>query len=193
MTICVAIGVNDCLVFAADSASTLQGVNEKGESEIVNVYDHGDKVYNLYKGLPIAAMTCGMGNIGVYSISNLAKTFRSRLSGSDPEWRVDVENYSIEEIATKARKFFFEEKFRAIVPAPPSPHSFEFYIGGYSSGEGSLHELWQISIVNGASSAPVQMGAQGWVGAMWAGQPGPLNRLLTGFALAGPCASWHNN
>ena len=65
MTVCVAVAVNDCLVFAADSASTLVSTDmETGESRILNVYRHGDKVYNLYRHLPICAMTSGMGNIG---------------------------------------------------------------------------------------------------------------------------------
>ena len=64
MTVCVGVAVHDCLVFAADSASTLIGPNPAapGQSAVLNVYRHGNKVFNLYKKLPIAAMTCGMGN-----------------------------------------------------------------------------------------------------------------------------------
>ncbi len=51
MTICVAVKVHDCLVFASDSAlSLVQG------GETVNVYSHGNKVFNLVKGLPVCAM-----------------------------------------------------------------------------------------------------------------------------------------
>ena len=64
MTVCVAVRVNDSMVFAADSASTLEARKPSGESVIVNVYRHGDKIFNLYKGLPVVAMTCGMGHIG---------------------------------------------------------------------------------------------------------------------------------
>jgi hypothetical protein len=46
-TICVGVQVNDCLVFAADSAVTLSyGVDSNG-SEIINVLGHGNKVFNL--------------------------------------------------------------------------------------------------------------------------------------------------
>lgn len=48
MTICVAVKVHDCLVFAADSAMSL----DVGD-ETVNVYAHGNKVFNLVKGLPV--------------------------------------------------------------------------------------------------------------------------------------------
>jgi hypothetical protein len=43
----VGVQVNDCLVFAADSAVTLSyGVDSNG-SEIINVLGHGNKVFNL--------------------------------------------------------------------------------------------------------------------------------------------------
>ena len=75
MTICVAIIVSDCIVFAADSASTVIGPGIGGGSVVSNVWQHGIKVFNLHKKLPIAAMTAGMGNFGPISISNLAKEF----------------------------------------------------------------------------------------------------------------------
>jgi hypothetical protein len=69
MTVCVGVAVHDCLVFSADSASTLVETDpNSGQSRVVNVYRHGNKVFNLHKQLPIAAMTCGMGNIGAASI-----------------------------------------------------------------------------------------------------------------------------
>jgi hypothetical protein len=79
MTVCVAVRANDSMVFAADSASTLEARKPSGESVVVNVYRHGDKIFNLYKGLPVVAMTCGMGHIGDRAISSLAKDLRQRL------------------------------------------------------------------------------------------------------------------
>jgi len=73
MTVCLAVMVNDCIVFATDSASTLSGVDSNGNTVIINVYDHADKVFNLYKGLPLCDMTCGLGTIGKQSISSIAK------------------------------------------------------------------------------------------------------------------------
>ena len=91
MTICVAVKVHDCLVFAADSALSLV---EGGET--VNVYSHGNKVFNLiFKGLPVCAMFCGMGNIGRSSISSLAKELEAQLTvspdagGLKREWIYD--------------------------------------------------------------------------------------------------------
>lgn len=84
MTVCVAVKVHDCIVFAADSASSLiESSLDDGRPLIANVYSHGNKVFNLRKGLPIAAMTCGMGNIGPISISTLAKDLRARFTAED--------------------------------------------------------------------------------------------------------------
>ena len=180
MTVCVGIVVNDCIVFAADSASSLVTSNG-GVSEIINVYSNGDKVFNLVRKLPICSMTCGMGNIGTASIATLTKELRRRLS--DPEqgdWYVNPQAYTIEDIATKARRFLFEDRYSALDPAPPAPHSFEFWIGGYGSDFDAGHQIWKIAIINGMCEEPslALAGEYGWfVG----GQPAAIGRLLLGF------------
>lgn len=182
MTVCVGVAVNDCLVFAADSASTLVRTNAAaGTSEIMNVYQHGDKVFNLCKKLPICAMTCGMGNIGQASIGTLAKELRRRLGKGDADWVIDKNNYTLEDIANKARKLFFEEKFLALNPLPPAPHSLEFWIGGYSSDFEAGHEIWKVSIVNGVCPEPECMVKGGETGLFSGGQPEAINRLVYGF------------
>ena len=47
MTICVAVQVNDCLVFAADSAVTLSYGLDKNGREIINVLPHGNGADHL--------------------------------------------------------------------------------------------------------------------------------------------------
>ena len=55
MTVCVGVKVRDCIVFAADSAVSM--ISTSGGQPIVqNVWNHGIKVYNLHKELPIIAM-----------------------------------------------------------------------------------------------------------------------------------------
>lgn len=140
MTICVAVKVHDCIVFAADSASSLVDSGD-GQPLIVNVYAHGNKVFNLKKGLPIAAMTCGMGNIGPISISTLAKDLRARFCSSDPEWSIGKDNYTIEQVATLSRKFFFEEHYQALAHKPDGDHEFQFWVGGNGANE-THGEIW---------------------------------------------------
>lgn len=182
MTVCVGVAVNDCIVFAADSASSLMRTNpETGASEILNVYAHGDKVYNLIKGHPICAMTCGMGNIGNGSIATLTKELRRRLSTPEMgDWYVNPEAYTVEEIAVKARQFFYEERYLALDPQPPAPHSFEFWVGGYPSDFDVGHEVWKVAIVNGACEAPIRELNGSGIGWFAGGQPNAIVRLLLG-------------
>lgn len=182
MTICVAVKVHDCIVFAADSASSLIGTPVAGGQVLIeNVYAHGNKVFNLRKGLPIAAMTCGMGNIGPVSISTLAKDLRARFCSSAPDWQLKKEDYSIEEVATKARKFFFEEHYGALDPKPQGDHEFQFWIGGNGAGE-THGEIWRIKIINGDCPEPERLAGQGDFDILYDGQPEAINRIVIGYS-----------
>jgi hypothetical protein len=181
MTICVAVKVHDCLVLAADSASSLVGVDDAGRPAIINVYAHGNKVFNLVKGLPVAAMTCGMGNIGRASISSLAKDLRRELSAPAQDGGLSRDGYTIEEIANRAKDLLYDRHYLSLQDPPNGDHTLEFFIGGYSAGE-SMAELWKIVISNGTCVGPEHQmpGEESFV--VWAGQPEALNRLLIGFS-----------
>jgi len=182
MTICVAVKVHDCIVFAADSASSLVETSlTDGRALIANVYAHGNKVFNLRKGLPIAAMTCGMGNIGPMSISTLAKDLRARLSSDDEGWGLDRNAYSIQEVAEKSRKFFFEEQYQALDPKPAGDHEFQFWIGGNGAGE-THGEIWRIRIVNGEGPEPESLAGQHDFDILYDGQPEAINRIVNGYS-----------
>lgn len=177
MTICVAVKVHDCLVFAADSATSLVGVDADDNPAVVNVYGHGNKVFNLLRGAPVAAMTCGMGNIGRTSISSLAKELRRRMSNGG----INYDSYTIEEVAVAARALIYEEAYLGLDEAPRGNHSLEFYVGGYGSN-GADAELWKITLANGECPPPEPQlpGQDAFL--VWAGQPEPLNRLILGFS-----------
>jgi hypothetical protein len=180
MTVCISVKVHDCLVFAADSASSIFAHTANG-SGIIKVFRHGNKVFNLHKGLPLVAMTCGMGNFGSASIATLTKDLRKCFGDKDSEYFVDVANYSIEDIAKKARKFLFEEKYSALPNKPQGDHSFEFWIGGYGSNS-SKSEVWKVQIVNGASSDAAKIRSEDECGINAAGQPEAFNRLVLGYS-----------
>lgn len=182
MTICVAVKVHDCIVFAADSASSLvESSMDDGRALIANVYAHGNKVFNLRKGLPIAAMTCGMGNIGPVSISTLAKDLRERFTTPRSKWSLNPEKFTIEEVATKARSFFFEEHYAALDQKPTGDHEFQFWIGG--NGAGQMHgEIWRIRIVNGEAPQPECLASQGDFDILYDGQPEAINRIVNGYS-----------
>lgn len=180
MTVCVAVQVRDCIVFATDSASSLVGPDHHGELIVTNVYNHGKKLFCLHKGLPVMAMTCGMGNIAGSSIDVLAKDFRMLLTDGDSAWAVNKDNYTIEEIATKARRYFGEQQYLGDPDRPDGPHSFELYVGGISSGQ-RHGETWKISIANGDVLGPTQVVPRGETSIAWAGQPEAINRLVVGY------------
>src|SRR5439155_26728913 len=107
MTIAISLKVNDGLVLAADSASTLITQVPGGGNAVVNVYNNANKVFNLRKGLPVGAITWGSGSIGKASISTLAKDLRKRFAGDDPpheEWELDPDTYSMLKVAERLRE-----------------------------------------------------------------------------------------
>ena len=180
MTICVAVKVNDCTVFAADSASSLMGPDANGQMAIIKVFDHGNKVFNIYKGLPICAMTSGMGNIGDSSIATLAKDFRMALQESSGKYYIDKDKYTLADVSNKAFEFLYNEKYKGLKSQPQGDHSFEFQIGGYDSTGAS--EIWRIRIINGQCSGAELVSGNGVSGIQWSGQPDAINRLILGYA-----------
>lgn len=115
MTIAISLKVNDGLVLAADSASTIFGQDPSGQTYVTNVYNNANKVFNLRKGLSLGAITWGAGAIGTSAISTLAKDLRQRFSDNDSEyaddWLIDPSSYSVEDIANKVRRFMFDEMY----------------------------------------------------------------------------------
>lgn len=180
MTVCIAVRVNDGVVFAADSASSISRPNEDGKSEIINVYNSGLKVFNLHKGLPLAAMTCGMGSIGDLSISSLAKHLRYLLTHGDGNWVLNPSNYTVAEVVEKAKRYLFDDRF-ALLPDPKPIDTFEFWIGGYPSQIEGGYELWKIVISNADCPDPIALCPPGQPGVSWGGTFEPINRLLIGY------------
>ena len=182
MTVCVAVKVYDCIVFAADSASSLI-VNDPvtGRAAIANVYVHGVKVFNLRKGLPIAAMTCGMGNIGAMSIGTLAKELREKFRSEEADWKLDPDQYTMQEVSEKARRFFFDVHYQHLADKPLGDHELQFWVGGNGSAE-THGEIWRVTIRNGTCDEPELIAGQGDFRISYAGQPEAINRLVSGYS-----------
>ena len=104
---------------------------------------------------------------------------RQLLNSGGADYRIDRNNYSIDDISKKARKFLFEDKYmRAELLA--SGLSLEFWVGGYSS-HSETHELRKITIVNGNCAPPDLLCDGGRSRMFCGGQFEPINRLLIGF------------
>src|ERR1700712_1660220 len=101
MTVIVSVKINDGVVMAADRAGSL------GSGQ---VYAHANKITNLCGGLPVGAMSTGVGGIGNESVETLLKDLRRRLSGLEPahaDWKLDPENYTVGQVAERLRSFLF--------------------------------------------------------------------------------------
>ncbi|TPN38675.1 hypothetical protein FKO01_04935 [Mesorhizobium sp. B2-3-3] len=181
MTVCVCVKVNECMVFAADSATSMDasGKLDKDGAPIQQVYRHGNKVFQLHRDFPIMAMTSGVGNFGPASIAMLAKEFRAIISpdGSAPLGA----GYTMEQVTVKAHEFFLTERYaQAYDGKDGSGNGFELWIGGYSDGR-PLPELWQLSVFQGKVNDPQRIADADDCGIWYGGQRDPIMRLVHGF------------
>jgi hypothetical protein len=189
VTIALSVKINDGVVLATDSASTVMAMTPQGPG-VVNVYDNANKAFNLLKGCPIGAVTWGAGGIGNASISSLVKDFRNLLK-EGPEgpdgYRLDPAHYTIEEVAVKLRRFIYEEHYVnefAALPAEQKP-GLGFIVAGYSAGA-PLADEYGIVVEQGNCGPPNQLRASHESGIFWAGMGESLNRLILGFGAALP-------
>jgi hypothetical protein len=188
MTIAVSLKVHDGLVLAADSASTLMVTNPDGQQSVYNVYNNANKVYNLYKTLPLGGITWGLGAIGRASISTLMKDLRQKFVSGSTEWRIDRENYTIEEVAKKVRKFLFEENYQPLFGSSPNKPELGFLVAGYSSGQ-ALPEAWRVLITSAGCPDPdVVQKRDDDTGVYADGQPEAITRLMLGYGRGLPAA-----
>jgi hypothetical protein len=180
MTICVVAKVNECVVFVADSASSLTAIDSSGEATISRVYNHADKVFNLFRGLPICAMTCGLGNFGTESIATITKSIRKDLmSGATT---ISRENYTIKDVINYCYNVF-ESKYDALESGLRNKTTFDFFVGGFSHNSGG-NELWKFSFSLGTKLAPECLSDVDGCGIFWAGQPEACVRLVLGISSA---------
>jgi len=185
VTIAVAVLVNDGLVLASDSATTLMATDQRtGATAVLNVYNNANKVFNLHKGSPLGAYTFGAGNIGDASIALLAKEFRKQLAEATPiglsAWAFNPAAYTIEEVATAFRQFMFEDRYQAAFASATKKPVLGFKVGGFSTGA-ALPELWSIKVdETGSCGAPERVRGPGDFGVNWDGEPEALQRLLLG-------------
>ena len=179
MTVCVAVKVRDCVVFVADSATSLTGKDANGNEHVVNVYNHADKVFNLHKNLPIAAMTAGIGNFGGSSISTISKDLRALLMNDSGDYLLDESKYTIKGVAEKTRKYLYEDRFETLADKPKG--AFQYWIGGISSGQ-NFGEIWKIEIQDGICPDPVCVASRDTRSVItWGGRTDAINRLVRGY------------
>jgi hypothetical protein len=185
VTIALTLKVNDGVVLAADSASTLAGGNP---NTVVNVYNNANKVTNLRKGLPIGLLTWGLGEIGGASISTLAKDLRRRFSGKDAahtDWHLDETKYTVKEVADRVREFMYDELYVPAARAHPKMPELGFCVVGYSAQAGHAEE-YHLNLASAGCDGPSLLRGPQESGSTWSGQPEAISRLLMGYGSALP-------
>ena len=185
MTVALSIKINDGVVLAADSATTLIGPHPTtGQSTVFNVYNNANKIFNLCKGLPIGAVTWGAGSIGNASISTLVKDLRLRFSGDLPseysEWELRPGTYTVESVANRFREFFYDELYVPEFEGQEGTPDLGFLMAGYSS-DGDMAEEYELLLGRGECVGPRAIRDHNDSGIYANGQPQAINRLLLGF------------
>ncbi|MER9200488.1 hypothetical protein NKH74_14875 [Mesorhizobium sp. M0933] len=182
MTIAIALQVHDGVVLASDSALTLTDATKSGAASILNVYNNGNKIFNLLKGVPIGAAFYGAGSIGTSSVPTLVKDLRRRFAGESPttdkKWKLDAKRYTIEDVAKKAREFLFEEHF-APLKITATGTQFGLIVAGYSAGA-QLSEVWTFEIRDGKCDVPRQVIPPGTASWYAGGEPDLVCRIANG-------------
>jgi hypothetical protein len=180
MTIAISLKVNDGIVLASDSASTIMGRDEGGNLFVINIYEKANKIFNLKKGLPIGAISWGAGSIGQASISTLAKDFRALLDNSG-KYKIDPDKYTVEEIAQKFKDFIYTENYVKEFKDWKEKPTLGFMIVGYSSNQ-PMAEEWKIDIRAGECDGPYNIRKQNQIGITWNGEPEAINRIFLGYS-----------
>lgn len=192
MTIALTVKINDGVVLATDSASTVMGATPEGNPiGVINVYENANKVFNLLKSCPIGAVTWGAGGIGNASISSMVKDFRNLLKeGHDglDGYKLNQEDYTIEDVAIRLRKYIYEENyigaFTNLAPALRPPLG--FIVAGYGRPKTTHAEEYAVIIDQGNCGPPNPLRKSKESGIFWAGMGESLNRLVLGFGAALP-------
>lgn len=181
MTVAVWVKGFEGMVLATDSATTFTALTPTGQ-EVHQVYNNADKIFHLHRQLPIAGMTWGLGAVGPASIATLSKSLRVRLMGRDAkfdDWELDVDEYTIEDVAKRASEMFATAASEAGMSAYPS--DLGYLLAGISSGCDQA-EAWLLQFSGtDLNPAPVRVLSESEYGCRAWAQPGAVNRLFNGY------------
>jgi hypothetical protein len=111
------------------------------------------------------------------------KDLRVRFSDLDTtyqEWAINEDNYTIENVAARAREFLFDENFKPL-NVTTGGVQFGFIVAGYSGGA-KLSEVWTFEIANGSCASPRLIIGKGVASAYAGGDPEVFARLANGMS-----------
>lgn len=180
MTIAIALTVNDGMVLAADSATTLSRPDGQGNVQFVNIYNSANKLFNVHRQAAVGMSTWGTGNIGAASMASLAKNFRRDLMAEGSGFNPD--EYTVADVADRFCNFLQDRLTQAANEGyDVSGIESGFFVGGISSDQEQA-ELWEITIAGGAQPVSQQLVQPGDSNVFWRGDTEGISRLLLGIA-----------
>lgn len=180
MTVAVVVKVNDGIVLASDSASTVGEPGPvPGSIMPINIYNHGTKIFRLHnKNVPLGAITWGLGNIGSSSLKILAKDFKRELmEGANA---LDPDSFTVEDVAQRFKIFMFDQRYEPAYSQAANKPDMGFKVVGYSSGQ-SLGEVWNMKFGDSGCVGPELEIPTSDPGMAVEGTPSPVRRLVLGF------------
>jgi hypothetical protein len=179
MTVAVVVKVNDGIVMASDSATTIGTPGpEPGSLLVQNIYNHGTKIFKLHKKLPLGAITWGLGSMDDSSLKVLAKDFRRDLmEGKTP---LDVNSYTVQDVAERFKAFMYEDRYAKIYGQAPNKPEMGFKIAGYGANR-QRGEVWNLRFGNAGCIGPVLEIPEDEPGIAVEGTPSPVRRLIMGY------------
>lgn len=162
MTIAILMKINDGIILATDSSSTIFGKNEKGINEVHHTYFTANKLFNLKKEIPIGVMTWGNGSVNNESISTLIKDYKQSSK---------KENNSVISVAYDFKKFLGKKI--------DSNATLGFIFAGYSK-EGKQN-IVLIEVEKGNIKKPMEIYKEDPLTVLWFGNTSFITRYLLGF------------
>ena len=153
MTIAIGIKVKEGIVLLNDSALGIKMYIEKNDSEknivreieTVNIYSNANKLFQIATAFPIGLATYSSYNIGSDLLNTLFYEFDKLITSKNPEWSIDIENYSIEnDIIPKFNKFI-SRKYNTAYKDQAEKPLVGLILAGYSSHR-IYPEIWKITL-----------------------------------------------
>ncbi|MEJ1098575.1 MULTISPECIES: hypothetical protein [unclassified Pseudoxanthomonas] len=181
MTIVVALKVGDGLVLGADSASTLFT-----GTDYHNSYFNTEKLIRV-DGLPVGALTFGLGALKNRSVSSLANDLKIRIQSEDPDWKIDSANYKIDDVVDRFKRYYYDDLYLAefgaakVGPDDDLGAVMGFFVGGFASGSDSS-EVWRILLTQRGCDVTKLIAADTPWDCVWEGAREPIQRILWGYS-----------
>ncbi len=163
MTIALTIRINNALILATDSSSTIMEL-EDDIPHVHQTYFNADKLFNLKKNEPVGCLTWGDGSINGIPISILTKEFRDEL---------EIDELNIEKIKEEFIEFL--KKYIG----DSNNINVGFLIAGYSQCKGNDPEMHVIEIKQGKIQDSVKLTDDPF-SISWFGDQDFLSRFIFG-------------